>query len=112
MQCYAENLRENPNFEANIIDNLPEEAEVKVLSMDGHWYYIFYNGNYGYLYNPYAETVKLTGTVSAQIALIRQSPDDESEIIGVLAENEVVVIEEITDDWYKLEDGYIRRDFL
>ncbi|MGL5616674.1 MAG: SH3 domain-containing protein [Sarcina sp.] len=109
-------FRSGPGLNYSIISDLPSNTEVTVLSQDGSWSEISYNGQTGYVYNQYlsasnsssniALSGSTTGTVcnlSQGISLhVRSGAGLSFNIIGDLNNGDNVNIIKEVGSWYEI----------
>lgn len=110
------NLRTNPNLGADIIEVLPRDTNVVVYTMEGQWYYVGFENLKGWIYSPYvtfSDTIPIGfGQTDCEIAILRESPDIDSEIVGYINSNDTIALTGISKGWYETDAGYIRSDLI
>lgn len=122
VQTLGVNVRENPNMDAAVVTMMSQGQNAIVLSKDGDWYRVAYDGVTGFVHSDYM-TVESVGTVDmgyamikASAANIRASESEEAEIVGTIAQEDVVVINGISAGWYLVTVngtmGYILSDLV
>lgn len=58
VNCEYLHLREHPNDESNILDDIPLGEKLKVISYNGDWYNVEYNNKIGYVFHIYVKEQK------------------------------------------------------
>ncbi len=118
----AVNFRSEASTSSDIIDKLYNETKVAVLSQEGDWYTVAYNGKTGYLHSDYIEladkmNIEFGGAkVTTSTLNLRSEPSTESDILDKLHEGDVAHIIGINTGWLKVEingyTGYIHPDYV
>jgi len=120
-------VRSEASVAGDVLAKLSNGTQVEVLSKtaDG-WYEIAHDQTTGYVSGEYlkvdaGEDAALpvqNGPIYLRIATgssplnIRSGPDTSCEKVGKLQDGDVVRATEEADGWYKIEDGYIRADYV
>lgn len=52
------NCRNEPSASSDRLCTIPKNAEVTIYGRSGSWYYVYYNGNYGYVIGRYVEIIE------------------------------------------------------
>lgn len=121
VEAVGVNVRENPNMDAAVVTVLDQGAQVVVLSQDGDWYRVSYNGMTGFVSSEYmtvgeGQAELGYALVKAAAANIRAEADTESDPISSLEEGQVITITGVTNGWYQVDMdgtvGYIRSDLV
>lgn len=124
------NIRKSASTSSQILSAIPYNGQVNIKSKSGSWYYIEYNGTYGYVSDSYinvisgnssnnnsSSSVNGTGTVTARSGLnLRKSASTSSGIITTIAYNSQVNIKSKSGNWYYVEYrgsvGYVSSDYI
>lgn len=122
------NIRKSPTTNSEILRAIPYNGQVNIKSKSGSWYYIEYNGTYGYVSDSYinqtsggnsSTQTQTTGTgkVTAKSGLnLRKSASTSSGVITVIPHNGQVNIKSKSGNWYYVEYkgslGYVSADYI
>ena len=115
-------VRENPTKDSEILTMAGQNDSVLVLSKEGDWYRVSCNGVTVFVSKEYM-TVADSGDADLGYGLvlaganIRTEPNEESETLESVGEDDVVTITGIQDGWYQVElgdgaSGYVRSDLV
>lgn len=129
------NLRETPSTNGNILAQLPEGTEAKVLLNSKDWTLVEYEGMKGYLMNEYIEFLTapedgddsdgdaadldddggdeaVTAAVCVSSAAVYNLDSDDADVLGYLKNGVRVEVLKAGDDWlrirYEGREGYMR----
>lgn len=126
------NLRKDPNTSAEILAELDNGTQLKVLVQGSEWTMVDYQGSEGYLLNDYLrfwtgaadaleEAVVLTEDAEPMLATVNapggtadifEEASDANDRIGYLPHGTEVTVVEVDDDWVLIEfrghRGYMR----
>ncbi|MEA5039556.1 MAG: SH3 domain-containing protein [Clostridiaceae bacterium] len=116
------NLREGPGTDSDILSTLPDQARVAVLSQEGSWYQVAYNGVKGYLHGDYLSVQDIMNIecggakITASVLNLREKPTTDSGVIARLYKDEVAKIIGINNGWFKVQSdkgtGYVHPDYV
>lgn len=118
------NVRETPGSGGKIIGKLQENSACEILETDGEWNHITSGGIEGYINNQYVmsgdearqkalEYVEPRAIVNTEKLNIRSAPAiDPTNVVGQALVNERYAVEEESDGWIKIAEGYISADYV
>lgn len=126
------NIRKSATTNSQILRTIPYNGQVNIKSKSGSWYYIEYNGTYGYVSDSYINQVSSgnsgsnsntqtqttgTGRVTARSGLnLRKSATTSSGVIRTIPYNGQVNIKSKSGSWYYVEYngsyGYVSDDYV
>ncbi|MBM7833134.1 SH3 domain-containing C40 family peptidase [Clostridium sardiniense] len=126
------NIRKSATTSSQILRTIPYNGQVNIKSKSGSWYYIEYNGTYGYVSDSYINQISSgnsgsnsnaqtqtsgTGRVTARSGLnLRKSASTSSGIIRTIPYNGQVNIKSKSGSWYYVEYngsyGYVSDDYI
>lgn len=118
------NVRETPGSDGKIIGKLQQNSACEIVGTEGEWYHITSGGIDGYIHGQYVVTgdeakeaalqyVAKMAVVNTDKLNIRQEPTlDASNVIGQALINERYTVEEETEGWVKIAEGYMSADYV
>ncbi len=118
------NVRDAAGESGKIIGKLQQNSVCEVLGSEGDWYHISSGGIDGYIHSQYVLTgdeakaealqhVSKMAVVNTEKLNIRQEPElDPSNVLGQALINERYVVEEETEGWVRIAEGYISSEFV
>lgn len=118
------NVRETPGSNGKIIGKLQQNSACEIVGTEGEWYHITSGGIDGYIHGQYVisgdeakqaalEYVTRMAVVNTEKLNIRQEPAiDPANVLGQALINERYTVEEETDGWIKIAEGYISADYV
>lgn len=118
------NVRETAGSDGKIIGKLQQNSACEIVGTEGEWYHITSGGIDGYIHGQYVVTgdeakeaalsyVTRMAIVNTDKLNIRQDPTlDASNVIGQALINERYTVEEETDGWVKIAEGYMSADYV
>lgn len=118
------NVREAPGPSGKIIGKLQQNSACEIVGTEGEWYHITSGGIDGYIHGQYVVTgdeareaalqyVTRMAVVNTEKLNIRREPAiDPSNVVGQALINERYTIEEETDGWIKIAEGYVSADYV
>lgn len=118
------NVRETPGPSGKIIGKLQQDSACEIVGTEGEWYHITSGGIDGYIHGQYVVTgdeakaaalqyVTRMAIVNTDKLNIRQDPTlDASNVVGQALVNERYTIEEETEGWVKIAEGYMSSDYV
>ena len=124
------NIRKSATTNSQILGAVPYSGQVNIKSKSGDWYYIEYNGTYGYVSDSYinvisgnssnnnsSSSVSGTGKVTARSGLnLRKSASTSAGIITTISYNSQVTIKSKNGNWYYVDYkgslGYVSSDYV
>lgn len=118
------NVREEPGPSGKIIGKLQQNSACEIIGTEGEWYHITSGGIDGYIHGQYVVTgdeakeaalqyVTRMAVVNTEKLNIRREPAiDPSNVVGQALINERYTIEEETDGWIKIAEGYVSADYV
>lgn len=121
------NVRSIPSEEGEIVGKLYDDSVGTFLSEQDGWYEITSGSVTGYVKGEYCVTgdaaVELAKQVGTRIAVVntttlfvRQEPTTESSILGMVPDEEELLVTEELDGWVKVNieegDGYVSTDYV
>lgn len=118
------NVRETPGSDGKIIGKLQENSACEIISTEGEWYHITSGGIEGYIHGQYvisgdeAEAAALQYVTRMAIVntdklnIRKEAALDPSNVISQALMNERYTVEEETDGWIKIAEGYISADYV
>ncbi len=126
------NIRKNATTNSQVLRTIPYNGRVNIKSKSGSWYYIEYNGTYGYVSDSYINQTSGTnpgsnssiqtqttgtGKITARSGLnLRKSASISSGVIRVIPYNGQVNIKSKSGSWYYVEYGgsygYVSDDYV
>lgn len=118
------NVRETPGPGGKIIGKLQQNSACEIVGTEGEWYHITSGGIDGYIHGQYVVTgdeakaaalqyVTRMAIVNTDKLNIRQDPTlDASNVVGQALVNERYTVEEETEGWVKIAEGYMSSDYV
>lgn len=118
------NVREAPGPSGKIIGKLQQNSACEIVGTEGEWYHITSGGIDGYIHGQYVVTgdeakeaalqyVTRMAVVNTEKLNIRREPViDPSNVVGQALINERYTVEEETDGWIKIAEGYVSSDYV
>lgn len=116
------NMRSAPSLSAKLVGQAADGDQVVILSKQGNWYKVVFNGVQGYMHADYvtiSETGDFsigTGSVRGTSVNFRKRPSTNADVIKKLDRGEKVNVIGVERGWYKIsvndEVGYIHPDYL
>jgi len=100
------NLREEPNTSSKVLDKLPKDTVVYVLSASGEWYNVSYGDKTGWVYGEYlAINEKILGvaTVTTEVLNVRSKPDLSADVVTQIYQGSKFAVTAVSENWYKLK---------
>ena len=110
-----------PSVSSNIVQTIPENTKVKVLSIFDIWCKIEYNEIKGYILANYvsANGTPLRfpqGTITASVLNVRSGPSTKHNIITTVSAGTEVDLLEKVDNWYHIRynntEGYVNESYV
>ncbi|MGI6200170.1 MAG: SH3 domain-containing protein [Christensenellales bacterium] len=120
----ALNMRAGAGTGYKVLRTLSRGATVTVLSQQGEWYYIDYNGQKGYVSATYLDVsggsapdpTTGTGTVTASSLRVRSGPGTGYATLRTLPKGTTVSVLGKSGDWYQISyggsTGYVSAEYL
>lgn len=118
------NVREAPGESGKVIGKLQQNSVCEILDSEGEWYHISSGGIEGYIHSQYVLTgdearaeglqhVARMAIVNTEKLNIRQEPLlDPANVLGQALINERYEIQEETEGWLRIEEGYISSEYV
>ena len=116
------NVRETPSVNGKWMISISKGVNVIIISHEGNWYKIGYNGTIGYVSADYVilyssgEHSYGYGVVTGSIVYMRSEPSTSGIQVAVLSEGVNVKITSVTDGWYGVKygdfTGFMHPDYL
>lgn len=118
------NVRETAGSDGRIIGKLQQNSACEIVGTEGEWYHITSGGIDGYIHGQYVVTgdeaketalsyVTKMAIVNTDKLNIRKEPTlDASNVTGQALINERYTVEEETDGWVKIAEGYMSADYV
>lgn len=118
------NVRETPGSNGKIIGKLQQNSACEILGTEGEWYQISSGGIQGYIHGQYVLTgdeakaaalpsVTKMAIVNTEKLNMRQEPViDPSNVTGQALIHERYEVEEETEGWVKIKEGYLSADYV
>ena len=133
------NVRSGASTEHEILFKLKRDTKVDIVSIESDWYYIYYQGKYGFVVSDYLamdnyETVsadpiaveipeeheeapaEIYGIITGSVVNFRHRPSTDSDILAKLREGTYVIIKEQGDEWFTViygdMAGYVHADYI
>lgn len=118
------NVREAPGPSGKIIGKLQQNSACEIIGTEGEWYHITSGGIEGYIHGQYVVTgdeakeaalqyVTRMAVVNTEKLNIRREPTlDPANVVGQALMHERYTVEEETDGWIKIAQGYVSADYV
>lgn len=123
------NIRSTPDTNGDVVGIVYNGNPVVVLDTNNDWYHIKKDSIEGYskaeFFTLSSEVPVSSGTESTVVAAvctasdyvnIRNTPDTEGDVLGVVYKDSVVTVLEETNDWYRIKadatEGYVKSEFF
>jgi len=113
----ALNIRSSPSTDSKVISRAYKGQIVNILSTQGDFYQIDYNGTVAYASTDYVTVnVKSTGVVTTALLNIRSGPSSDSAVVGKLVYGDEVNVTGISGKWYEIllfgQLRYVHSDYV
>lgn len=131
------NLRKSATTSSGVIRTIPYNGQVNIKNKNGSWYYVEYNGSYGYVSDDYVQKtsggssnsqdsssnsntqtqINGYGKITARSGLnLRKSASTNSGVIRTIPYNSQVKLKSKSGNWYYVEYsgsiGYVSADYI
>jgi N-acetylmuramoyl-L-alanine amidase len=106
------NIRKGPGLSYSVVGQASRGEKHKIIDKDGDWYKIEFGSSSGWVANwlvleteesEEVSSESSTGTVTTSSLRMRESPSENSSILGVLQKGETVSIIGSISGWYEIE---------
>lgn len=118
------NVRETPGADGKIIGKLQQNSACEIVGTEGEWYHITSGGIDGYIHSQYVfsgdearaaalQYVTRMAIVNTDKLNIRKEPVlDPANVVGQAMVNERYTVEEETEGWVRIAEGYLSADYV
>ena len=107
------NIRSEATTNSSVVAVMSNGSTMELLDTSNpYWFQISYNGYTGYVSTEYIKVNRESYRVTDGPLNIRSGPGASYELLGTLAQDEVVEVIGESNGWYQIAQGYIHGDYV